>query len=340
MPPLSPLSWGRSGGERCSTLGRWPPPILSDSSAQIPIVGCMLTGVAPSRRWDLDRGCTRLQLSTGATLRGPAFRATLAFGLALFYAGLTVAVLSRSELDGLDTIVLRWALLRHTTWLYHFLSWWVLLGQRGICVGIAATWLAGRALRHRDLRPLLTFAVVTLVMNLTVGFVKVAVGRLGPLELGAAAVAPGASRVFTDGTIFPSGHTANAVVCWGLMAILARRNRPIWAAASGFVAATVGLTTIYLGTHWVSDVLAGWAAGALVLLTVPALMPTVHRAERLVSRVLPATWRAPEGVPEPGAMGDDRPVDPRLAAGRDTEDDVARLPRRPETITVRVSMFA
>ena len=42
----------------------------------------------------------------------------------------------------------------------------------------------------------------------------------------------GASRVFDDGTIFPSGHTANAVVIWGLMALLAVRHRKVWAAGA------------------------------------------------------------------------------------------------------------
>jgi undecaprenyl-diphosphatase len=173
------------------------------------------------------------------------------------------------------------------------LSWWVLLGQRGVCLGLAVPWLLWRTLRHRDVRPLLTFAVVTLVMNVSVGAVKLAVGRLGPLELGAGAMTPGASHIFADGTIFPSGHTANAVVTWGLLAMLARRTRPIWGAASAFVSVTVGLTTIYLGTHWVSDVLAGWAAGVLILLAVPALMPTVRWLERPLTAVLPASWQPP-----------------------------------------------
>jgi undecaprenyl-diphosphatase len=252
----------------------------------------MLTGTAPARPWKLDRQTYSRPRTTGA-LRRPASRAALALGLALFYAALTVAVLAHSQLDRLDTIVLRRALSDHTPWLHHVLSWWVLLGQRGICLGIAATWLAGRALRRREIRPLLTLAVVTVAMNLTVGAVKLAVGRLGPLQLGAAATSPWASHVFADGTIFPSGHTANAVVTWGLLAMLARRNRSMWRIGSAFVAATVGLTTIFLGTHWVSDVLAGWVAGALVLLAVPTLMPTVHRAEHLIGRVLPRPWRAP-----------------------------------------------
>jgi undecaprenyl-diphosphatase len=170
-------------------------------------------------------------------------------------------------------------------------SWWVLLGQRAICCAIAAVWFGWVGLRRRDLRPLLTFVVVTLVLNVTIGVVKLAVGRLGPLQLGEAAADVGASRVFDDGTIFPSGHTANAVVIWGLMALLAVHHRRWWGLVAGFVAATVGLSTIYLGTHWVSDVVAAWAAGGLVLLAVPSLEPVVEWLERLVLRVVPRSWR-------------------------------------------------
>jgi membrane-associated phospholipid phosphatase len=254
----------------------------------------VLTGTAQLSRWKLDRESTWLRPRIIGEAKRPPLRVALIVGLSLFYAVLTAAVVTGSDFDGLDTIVLRWALSDHTPWLHHFLSWWVLLGQRGICLGLAAPWLAWRTLRHRDIRPLLTFAVVTLVMNVTVGAVKLTIGRLGPLQLGTAAIAPGASRVFTDGTIFPSGHTANAVVTWGLIAMLARQKRPLWGAASAFIAASVGLTTIYLGTHWVSDVLAGWAAGGLVLLAVPALMPVVDRAQRLVNPALPASWLAPQ----------------------------------------------
>lgn len=273
----------------------------------------MITGTTSARRWEFGFGRGRGPRPPGTS--AALWRPALALGLALFFAVLTVAVVRQSDLDGMDTIVLRWALSVRTPWLYHVLSLWVLLGQRGICLGIAATWLGRRALRHREIRPLITFAIVTFVMNVSVEIVKVAVGRLGPLELGGAAVAPGASHVFADGTIFPSGHTANAAVTWGLLAMLARRNRPIWGAASVFVATTVGLTTIYLGTHWVSDVLAGWAAGALILLAVPALMPAAHRAEGILSRVLPDRWRAPDDASEPGVTWDPGRVGTRIERG-------------------------
>jgi hypothetical protein len=39
------------------------------------------------------------------------------------------------------------------------------------------------------------------------------------------------------------------------------------------------MTTVYLGTHWVSDVLLGWAAGLLILLALPWCEPAMAVAE-------------------------------------------------------------
>jgi membrane-associated phospholipid phosphatase len=206
--------------------------------------------------------------------------------VSLLYALVCVAVLSGSPLVDVDTAVLRWSTSIRSPVLYEFLSAWVLLGQRAVCLVLAATWLGVRAWRTRDLRPLITLGLATLLLNASVGLVKTVIGRLGPLQLGPAAVHPGASTVFTDGTIFPSGHAANAVVTWGVLVWLAHRHRWSWAVAAGLLAGSVGAATIYLGTHWVSDVLAGWAAGGLVLMAVPALTPVVDRLARAPGSVL------------------------------------------------------
>ena len=41
-----------------------------------------------------------------------------------------------------------------------------------------------------------------------------------------------------------------------------RRDRVYILGVATFITALVGLTRIYLGVHWTTDVLAGWAAGA------------------------------------------------------------------------------
>jgi len=67
---------------------------------------------------------------------------------------------------------------------------------------------------------------------------------------------------------FPSGHAMlSAVVFLTLGTVAARllkrrREKAYVLAASVSVALLVGLTRIYLGVHWASDVLAGWCVGA------------------------------------------------------------------------------
>lgn len=62
----------------------------------------------------------------------------------------------------------------------------------------------------------------------------------------------------------PSGHAQHAASIWGLMASFVRSG---WLKA-GLVALIflIGFSRIYLGVHYVSDVLVGWLIGSLLLL--------------------------------------------------------------------------
>jgi len=68
---------------------------------------------------------------------------------------------------------------------------------------------------------------------------------------------------------FPSGHAMGAVASMGMMAVVVGRLVPPsknWAyAGAAILALLIGLSRIYLGLHWVTDVLAGYAAGATIL---------------------------------------------------------------------------
>jgi undecaprenyl-diphosphatase len=68
---------------------------------------------------------------------------------------------------------------------------------------------------------------------------------------------------------FPSGHSANSAIVYLTLATLltqairgAALRRYVVGAAIALVFA-IGVSRVYLGVHWPSDVLAGWSFGAL-----------------------------------------------------------------------------
>jgi membrane-associated phospholipid phosphatase len=82
----------------------------------------------------------------------------------------------------------------------------------------------------------------------------------------------GASRVRLDNLwSFPSAHSASAVALYVMLAVIAttlwrRQLRPAVAfAVAGAVVALVGLSRIYLGAHYPTDVLAGWLTGGILV---------------------------------------------------------------------------
>lgn len=76
---------------------------------------------------------------------------------------------------------------------------------------------------------------------------------------------------------FPSGHAMNAVVVFGLVAVVAARRfpraRPALLSAALALAILGGLSRVYLGVHHPSDVVGGWAGGAAVLALLEAALP-------------------------------------------------------------------
>ncbi len=103
-----------------------------------------------------------------------------------------------------------------------------------------------------------------------ISVIKAVVGRTRPDTVYVATVNP-------HGLSFPSGHAGTAMLFWGLLAYLAYKYLP---APYGLIIAGllavfiffVGVSRVYLGAHYPTDVIGGWILGAVVLAVVIALV--------------------------------------------------------------------
>lgn len=71
---------------------------------------------------------------------------------------------------------------------------------------------------------------------------------------------------------FPSGHAAGNMMFFGLVAMLAARRSVT--VAAGLMIASIGVSRVWLGVHWPSDVTAGWIEGLGWLALCRVWLPT------------------------------------------------------------------
>lgn len=84
---------------------------------------------------------------------------------------------------------------------------------------------------------------------------------------------PPLDSILAQSLAFPSGHSANSMTAFLATALIASppayRTAVAWAAL--VLAIMVGLTRVWLGVHWPSDVVGGWALGLFAVATALAI---------------------------------------------------------------------
>jgi membrane protein DedA with SNARE-associated domain/membrane-associated phospholipid phosphatase len=170
------------------------------------------------------------------------------------------------------------------TWLTDVSKVVTAFGSSTATLALAALVAIALAAR-RHWREVVVLAVAVAIVHLAVPALKDAIDRPRPLG----------GLVETDGSSFPSGHAAYAVIYPWLAVTIAVRLRPGMTRASLLivagiaVAAAIGLSRVYLRVHFLSDVSAGWGLGvsAFALCAIGSmLVPYVARLRQ--------NWSAPD----------------------------------------------
>ena len=170
----------------------------------------------------------------------------------------------------------------------------VMMGQRAFTIPVALVVVAYLVRRVRSWHPLALLVVSLLGHNLVVGAAKLFFGR--------AKGETGSGDFFAGGTIYPSGHTSNTVITYGLIVYLLvgydvrRLSRGLLALAA-LPTVIVSAGSLFINSHWLSDIVSGWLFGAIILCATVVLDQVLVTGTPLRGR--PPVRLPPEGTPAP-----------------------------------------
>ena len=180
----------------------------------------------------------------------------------LVVAELTDNVVDRDGLAVLDGPWHRWLLAHRSPALTDLMAGVSTVGSTALLAVLAACAAGWLALR-RQWRQASLVTMTTLGAGLLVPLFKHLVARPRP---------PVADRLMVESSwSYPSGHSLGAAAVIGVLTVVVvsrlsgRVVRAVTIAVGVLLVVAIGVSRVYLGVHWPSDVLAGWLVGGLWL---------------------------------------------------------------------------
>jgi membrane protein DedA with SNARE-associated domain/membrane-associated phospholipid phosphatase len=209
--------------------------------------------------------------------------ALLLLGGAWMFLGILEDVLSNDPLVQFDHVVFTALQQLRSAWADRLMITATELGSAMVALAVIAAVALLLALK-RCWRTLAYWLTAVGFAQALVWILKLTLGRARPIAMYAG----------MEQFSFPSGHAASSIVLYGFLAVLLARGKSprVRSAITLVVVLLVGLVSfsrLYLGAHWLSDVLASLSLGtAWVALLSMAYLQHV-RGERLPARALSLT---------------------------------------------------
>ncbi len=207
------------------------------------------------------------------------------------FADITQDVTDRDGMATLDPRVTAWAVTHRTGWLTDLMRIVTWLGSAAIIIPLAVVLGFFFVRRQHRWRPVALLGCAVAGAISLYSIMKPLVGRPRPppaIQIGHFASAA-----------FPSGHATQSVAFYATLAIVGgigrslRAKAVLWSVAV-LIALAVGASRIYLGAHWLTDVLGGYVLGAFWIAVVVTMLTVWSRGTGGAKPIGPAGPSGPE----------------------------------------------